>query len=38
MDGIYDKMESALIWGAVFFTIGLVIYLGYPQQELNGSS
>ena len=31
MDGLYDTVESTLIWGSVIFTIGLVVYLGYLQ-------
>lgn len=31
MEGIYDTMEAALIWGSVLFAFGLVIYLAYLQ-------
>jgi hypothetical protein len=31
MSGLYDLLESALIWGSVLFAIGLIIYLGYLQ-------
>ncbi len=31
MAGLYDLIENALIWGAVIFAIGLVIYLAYLQ-------
>jgi hypothetical protein len=31
MEGIYDTMEAALIWGVVILTFGVVIYLAYLQ-------
>jgi hypothetical protein len=31
MEGLFDIFESIVMWGAVLFTIGLVIYLGYLQ-------
>ena len=31
MEGIFDIIESVVVWGSVLFTLGLVVYLAYLQ-------
>jgi hypothetical protein len=31
MAGLYDLIETILLWGVVAFTLALVVYLGYLQ-------
>jgi len=31
MSELYDTVESALMWGAVLFAVGIIIYLAFLQ-------
>ena len=31
MEGLYDTVESTLVWGAVILTLAVIIYLAFLQ-------